>query len=111
MSFHEDTKDLILSAIDKEYENACQEHGKRYHSLHEGWAVLKEEVEEAKWHFTDIKYQLKFLWRDVKLDDKSKCLIYASNIQGMALDAMMELAQVYACCMKLQNTLQGGENG
>lgn len=110
MSFHEDTKDLLCSAIDKEYEQACQEHGKTYHSLHEGWSVLKEEVEEAKWHFTDLKWQLKYLWRGVKLDDNKKCLISVYDMQEMALNAMMELAQVYACCMKLQNTLQGGEN-
>lgn len=111
MSFHENTKDLLCSAIDKEYENACQEHGKTYHSLHEGWAVLKEEVEEALWPVEVIKGHFEGLWQGIRYGKPDRLQLSIDKIEESTILAMMELAQVYACCMKLQNTLQGGENG
>lgn len=45
MSFHEQSEKLVNELIQAEYENACENWGDKYNSLHEGYAVLKEEVE------------------------------------------------------------------
>lgn len=110
MSFHDKTKDLIFSVIDKEYENSCQ-HGKSYHSLHEGYSILREEVDEACSPVNRIENLMMGLWEEIKSENSHIMFSYVNEIEAKAFEGMMELAQVYACCMKLQNTLQGGENG
>ena len=44
MSFHKETETLVKKAIQKEYENVCNEWGEKYNSVHEGWAIVKEEI-------------------------------------------------------------------
>lgn len=46
MSFNAETEKLVNDLIQAEYKNACEQYGEKYHSLHEGYALLKEEVEE-----------------------------------------------------------------
>ncbi|MBQ5876657.1 MAG: hypothetical protein IIW71_11830 [Treponema sp.] len=48
MSFAADTEKLIEQLIQAEYKNACEKFGYKYNSLHEGYAVLLEEIEEVK---------------------------------------------------------------
>lgn len=81
-----------------------KEWGKTYNSLHEGWAVLKEEVEEAELSFNGVKSQASGVWLSVKSGDyvwDETCL---KVIQENAIQAMMELAQVWAVCEKMKAT-------
>ena len=52
MSFHENTQELVLGVCMLEFSNSVEKHGKTFNSMHEAWAVLKEEVEEAGIIFT-----------------------------------------------------------
>lgn len=110
MSFHNKSKDLLYLAIEKEYENACQEYGKSYHSLHEGWAILREEMEKVLIPIQDLKGAFENnLWRAVKANNPPMVTDVIEDIECSTILAMMELAQVYACCMKLQKTVEGEE--
>ena len=56
--FGEMTKKYIESAIGSETENAVKNLGETYNSNHEGYAVLKEEVDEANDELIQIKNKL-----------------------------------------------------
>lgn len=105
MSFAKETNNLIEQLIQAEYKNACEKFGETYHSLHEGYAILLEEVEEAKESFADVDTYLEELWKGIrgwKLFDKEICL---NKLLADTQNAMKELAQVGAVLMKIQNTL------
>jgi len=63
--------DLILA----EYLRSCQKHQKAFHSTHEGYAVIKEELEE--------------LWEEVKVDDFAAANIEAAQVGAMALKFLL----------------------
>lgn len=59
MSFAKDTENIVELAIKKEYENACKLFGDKYNSLHEGYAILLEKVEEVGSELDDLGGWLK----------------------------------------------------
>lgn len=107
MSFSENTEKLVNVLIDEEYKNACSKYGFKYHSLHEAYAVLLEEMEEAEEGHSANKLFLNILWDNIKGKP-----IYRTNYD--CLDKMLnnvkytisELAQVGAVLMKIRNTLE-----
>ena len=66
MSFGENTEKLVKVLIDEEYKNACSKYGFKYHSLHEAYAVLLEEMEEAEEGHSANKLFLNTLWDNIK---------------------------------------------
>ena len=107
MSFSEQTEKLTLDLIQAEYLNAVVNFGEKFNSLHEGYAVLREEVEEANEDMTRIKYSLEDFWKWIKQDTK----IYPKDIDIVIEEylkyCISELAQVGAVLMKIKNTLKG----
>ena len=107
MSFSEQTEKLTLDLIQAEYLNAVVNFGEKFNSLHEGYAVLLEEVEEANEDMTRIKYSLEDFWKWIKQDTK----IYSNDIDIVIEEylkyCISELAQVGAVLMKIKNTLKG----
>lgn len=102
MSFHPSTKKLVKQACDFELEQAKEAHGLKYHSKHEAWAVLKEEVEEVEFNFNNVKDQSRMLWNAIKKNN-GECSSYTiKEIQENAILAMMELSQVWAVCEKMK---------
>lgn len=61
MSFSTKTGKLVNDLIQAEYNNACDNYGSSYNSLHEGYAILLEEIEESENEFTRIKPTLSLL--------------------------------------------------
>ena len=107
MSFSPETRKLVNDLIQAEYKNACDNFGDKYHSLHEGYAVLLEEVEEVKTEFKLVKSWKRILWaklRNVDFQFYSENEIIA-NLQKVTKDTMKELAQVGAVLMKIKNTI------
>lgn len=100
MSFHKNTEELVNGVCMLEYSHARENWGKTYHSLHEGWAVLKEEVEEADFRHKQILHLVDDVWEIIKaygnVDNTLK------HVQKYAIQAMMELAQVWAVCEKMK---------
>lgn len=102
MSFHTSTKKLVKQACVFELAQAMEEHGKQFHSMHEGWAVLKEEVEEVEFNFNNVKDQSRMLWNTIKNNNEEWSSHTIKEIQENAVLAMMELAQVWAVCEKMK---------
>ena len=107
MSCHENTIELINAVCMLEYSHARENWGETYHSLHEGWAVLKEEVEEAFDSVTVLDSALTDMWDNVRSGYKDLVSRFACSMQETAIVTMMELAQVWAVCEKMK---KGGIN-
>ena len=105
MSFSDRTEKLTEHLIQAEYENACTQFGDKYHSLHEAYSVLLEEVEEAEKEMSFVKDELCRLWTFIK-GTRSEGRIKTS-VEGLIKNnenAIKELAQVGAVLMKILNT-------
>lgn len=104
MSFHKNTELHIKSACLFEYDQAREEHGEKFNSMHEAWAVLNEEMREMLSEIKDIKLGFADVCgyiNNVDAIEQNLCLI-----QGSVINAMMELAQVWSVCEKMK---KGGE--
>lgn len=107
MSFSENTEKLVNVLIDEEYKNACSKYGFEYHSLHEAYAVLLEEVEELESSYNEIKKYVEILWDNIKGNStyyyNEECI---EKILEEAICAISEAAQVGAVLQKIKNTLK-----
>ena len=89
-------KITILEQV--EYANAVKEWGYN-HSAHEGYAVLREEVDELLEETEKIKAMSEMLWRDVKFDSGGQ-FETARAIKNFAIHAAAEAVQVAAMAQK-----------
>lgn len=106
MSFALETEKLTQDSIQAEYLNAVVNFGEKYHSLHEGYAVLLEEVEEVKQQFeTLFNTGVPILWESVKTNDFDCAKLQLPAMLDNTIHTILELAQVGAVLMKMQNTL------
>ena len=106
MSFSEQTEKLTQDLIQAEYENACEQFGEKFNSLHVGYAVLLEEVEEVEKEMSFVKDELCRLWTFIK-GTRSEGWIKTSveDLIKNNENAIKELAQVGAVLMKIKNTI------
>lgn len=74
-----------------------------FHSTHEGYAVLKEEIEEAKEALDEITVCLDMLWEHVKKDSPT-AYAYAQRIEKYAMRLAAEAIQVAAMAQKFQDS-------
>lgn len=109
MSFSEQTENLVNELINAEYLNAVVNYGEKYHSLHEGYAILLEEVEEVKERITQIDEWLESYWVCVKLNVKNLSKQKLEEIHTNTILAISELAQVGAVLQKIKNTFEAEE--
>lgn len=109
MSFAAETEKLVNELIQAEYKNACENFGDKYNSLHEGYAVLLEEVEEVIEEIKELIYSRKRIWcysKDYNPNSVSICLEQSIGLaEGSVENTMKELAQVGAVLMKIENTI------
>ena len=106
MSFAEVTKNIITLSLQAEYNNACKQFGYKYNSLHEGYAVLLEEVEEVKTEITQLLNSFDVFWLWVKRNKQGHKYLCVEDMYKATENAMAELAQVGAVLMKIKNTLE-----
>ena len=93
--------------VQQEYALASEQHGPRFHSLHEAYAVMKEELEEAEYEFDIAKDKLdKDFWRGVRFDSELECKNNAQLIKERAENAAAEMIQLAAMAYK---AMQGFE--
>ena len=92
--------DYIIQAVDAEEDAAISEHG-MFHSDHEAWAVLKEEVEELVELFDEDKLyvDLDKLWNKVRKNQKIKNSD-VEEIYNWAKSCAEEAVQVMAMIYK-----------
>ena len=100
-------KEQVTRLVDFELEMANKEHGERFNSAHEAYAVMKEEYEEAKETLTDVRFLLnEGFWKDCRYGENS-CVDFAEDIRIKAINAACECIQVAAMAQKFIN---GEEN-
>ena len=71
-----------------------------FHSPHEAYAVLLEEVEELEYEANWVKGLLDVMWREVKADED--ILQTANDIHKRAVMLVQEAIQVAAMCKKVE---------
>lgn len=116
MAFSEKSEQLVKDLIQAEYKNACEQAKKefndnyidRYHSLYEGYAILKEEIEEVITETKDLESGVEMLWDFIKssLTTKEEMIEVLPFINASINCAIKELAQTGAVFMKIKNTLE-----
>ena len=92
-------KEVIQLVVD-EYRRAAAEHGAAAHSPHEGYALIKEEIEEAKAEMEILDQCLDHLWTSVKNDEDQYGPNYLMFIKKGAVLGACELIQVAAMAEK-----------
>ena len=100
------TKNFINAATAAETENAKKNWGPTYHSEHEAWAVLKEEIEEAAEEHKTIEDCLNALWnaiRQGKQQERQKNSL--AYIYQHAQDLATEAVQIAAVAQKYIDTI------
>ena len=110
MNFAAGTETLVNNLIDGEYVNDCKQFGDRYHSLHEAYAILLEEVEEVKSEFNKLVINTEWIWKEIKdfnksIYDRNELICLCKKATDHTYDTISELAQVGAVLMKIKNTI------
>lgn len=111
MGFAPETEKLIEQLINAEYLNAVVNFGEKYNSLHEGYAVLLEEVEEVKSEFDKLVTNTELIWKEIKdfnntIYDRTELIHLCEKATDHTYDTISEQAQVGAVLMKIKNTLK-----
>lgn len=100
MSFHEKRMLHIKSACLFAYDQAREEHGDKFSSRREARATLRAEMEEMLSEIKDVKLgfgEVSGYINNVEALEQNLLLIQDSSI-----NAMMELAQIWAVCEKMK---------
>ena len=86
--------------VKEEYDRASKQHGERFNSPHEAYAVMLEELEEAEHEYENARDFLKEIWYQTKKDDLMSCIVLAKDIQQFAENAAAEMIQLAAMAHK-----------
>ena len=102
--FNKHTETRVETLICGELRTAKEQHGEKFNSLHEAYAVALEELEEASLDFENTKTDFNYFWEDITAnDDPTNDLIDAKHY---AVEAIKELAQFAAMIDKTLETLE-----
>lgn len=96
--------------IENELDFASEEHGETFASMHEGAAVLYEELEEAKDEILEARSLYSRLWEAVKEDDSKWARMMAEEIASHAERLACEAIQVAAMALKFVYTVEEAED-
>lgn len=97
------------AAEEAEYEKILAKWGV-FHSAHEGYSVLLEEVEEAQEEMESLGADMKSFWRMIREDNDTEAVNIADMMYQDAIRGAAELIQVAAVCKKfIESTEVTGE--
>lgn len=105
------TKAQLPALVEEELRCAKENH-EDFHSLHEGYAVMLEEIEECQDELRAIQQHTSDLWCSVKDDSVDNAAVEITKIELAAVNLAAEAIQVAAMARKamlLVDKLQ--ENG
>ncbi len=94
--------DIVSTLADTELCIANELYDK-FHSTHEAFAVLREEIEEASTEILEAMDNMNAMWINVKENRSIKN--YSSRVEWNATFAASELIQVIAMARKLRKSL------
>lgn len=90
----------VSALVEKEYQRAASEHGGAANTPHEGYALIKEEEEEAGDQMSLVSQKVVSLWWAVKADDLAMQAGLLGEIRAAAILGACELVQVAAMAEK-----------
>lgn len=93
----------VQALFDKELKKA-NENNPPFHSSHEAYAVLLEEVEEVSTEFGNLTFRTKNIWNLVKEDEKFLKLQLEEE-KRITIELIKEAIQVGAMCDKFLDFL------
>lgn len=96
----------IEQAVVYELQNIVKKYGAKYHSTHEAYAVLKEEIEEAQECLSYMLLHLGEIWKGVK--DNNIANIDIEQCKQFAIALAEEAVQCAAVCERFEETIKGG---
>ena len=94
-------KDDVIELIEKELKSA-NEKFPLFASNHEGYAILKEEIEEAKDEVVWVKEKLGCMWELIKKNHDAT--LEAEFLKEFAIQGAVELIQVAAMAQKFMDS-------
>lgn len=77
-----------------------------FSSMHEGYAVLLEEVEEAREALNFAEGSLSMLWAHVRDNNAGRAMEFAGRVREHALDIAVEAVQAAAMAQKLIDSME-----
>ena len=92
-------KEHVVGLVAMELQYAKENH-EDFHSLHESYAVLLEEVEEAQEDLERVERKLNVLWQSVREDDCDAALRQINETEEAAVCLASEAIQVAAMARK-----------
>ena len=93
--------ELIQDAVNLATVHA-KEYGETFNSMHEAWAVMKEEVEEVQEKTEWVVHNVECSWNGVTSDNKELFFPLVKYVKRYSLAAITELLQVVAVCNKIE---------
>ena len=102
----------ISALAGEEYQRAAAEHGGAANTPHEGYALTKEEVDEAREQMDAVCQNVTDLWCAVKADDLPRQKEHLVKLRWAAILGACELIQVAAMTDKAVEgfrKMEGGE--
>ena len=87
----------VRALVDKELA-AANERFPQFHSQHEGYAVIREEIEETREQLDAVDRHLNYLWDRVKCDCAAREQV--EYMKRFAINAACEAIQVAAMAQK-----------
>ena len=103
-------KEHVKFLVNKEYEAVNETH-KPIASLHEGYAVLLEEIEETKEALGNVDEAIKIFWHQVRYDEEKDANISAAVVLAQAIETACEAIQVAAVCRRILDRYEEENNG
>lgn len=89
----------IITSVEEELRAANAVHC-QFHSMHEGYAVLREEVDECQDEHDKMILHTNDLWQAVKHDDNTVAAEKLKLIEATAIQLAAEAVQVAAMARK-----------
>lgn len=109
----EELMKAVSVLVDEEYRRTAAEHGGAANTPHEGYALIKEEAEEAGEQASTLDVKITNLWWAVKRDDLGSQRMSLDEIRTASILGACELIQVAAMADKavegLKKLMGGGE--
>jgi hypothetical protein len=98
------TKGQIQAEVERlveiERERSYEIGNGRFNSAHEGYAVIREEVEEAEEEAKQLKMQLGIMWHYTRTNEQKNCDRITRAMYDTALKAAYEAIQIAAMAKK-----------
>jgi len=99
-------REQIQQLVSEELDRANGKFG-AFNSIHEGYAVILEETEEAEHDFQMIQWNMNELWMKVKSDEVTPRV--ANDIKKYAINLAAEAIQIAAMAEKFLILIEEGK--